>query len=97
VTVPPFRLSFTARALSVEMVATRSTALVNSSASSSATRSLPLGITRSYSGKVPSISRETSTARSSVNWMRVGETLTWTSPCSPSISFRARPPSCAAR
>ena len=66
-------VSFTGRDRSAEIAATRATASAKSFLPTRSTLSLPRGMTRSYSGNVPSISLLVSSTWSAWNWMRVSD------------------------
>ena len=81
--------SFTGRDRSDEIAATRATASAKSFLPTRSTLSLSRGMTRSYSGKVPSISLLVSVTGPAWNWMRVSDSAISTSPVTSSSSLRS--------
>ena len=81
-------LSFTGRERSLLMAATRATACSKASFGTVSVLSLPRGITRSYSGKVPSISLEVSETVPSAKRILVSDRRTSISSCVSSASLR---------
>ncbi len=85
---PGSSVSLTGRERSWLMAATRATASAKSFLPTRKMRVLLRGITRSYSGNVPSISLDVRVTGPAVNWMRVSESAISTSSGASSISLR---------